>query len=60
MSSSSNSFNTFWVGLEAEVGVLPVEAIEGFAGVVVPKDDVVEEGGGEGVLREGSWGNGFA
>jgi len=46
-------------GLEADVGVLLVEAIEGFAGVVVPKDGVVGEGGGEGVLREGSWGNGF-
>jgi len=38
---------------------LPVDAIKGFAGVVVPNDGVVGEGGGEGVLREGIWGNGF-
>jgi len=38
---------------------LPVEAIEGFAGVVVPNDGVVGEGGGEGVSREGIWRNGF-
>jgi len=40
--------------------VLLVETIEGFAGVVVPKDSVVGEGGEEGVLWEGSWENGFA
>jgi len=59
MSSSSNSFNTFWVGLEDEVGVLLVEAIKRFTGVVVQKDGVVGERRGKGVLREGNWGNGF-
>jgi len=45
--------------LEAEVVILLVEAIEAFVGVVVAKDRVVREGGGEGVSREGCWGNGF-